>query len=295
MDRSPASGTFATVPPSYATVRSGGRCAYVREDAAATVQAVGFLEGTPRVDSTGTVGGGRSLHSIYALPISSDESNPSPNSRPTSVVWKKCRRGGIAAPVLGDRYFSVGRFFRELAAHETARQAGVPVSDLLAIAITRGRGGAHRVEQLIGFEEGTRDAASHLADASLTAARRRALVSAVAHTVRRFHDAGLCHGDLNLRNILVREIPTPEAILIDLDPAPPTRLDGHSASGNLLRLFRSWTRLARQRPLPLPVTDRWRFLTDYFGDPPAQREFWREAERAARRGRWLFPRSGGSP
>ena len=272
-------------PPSFRSDRRGGRATFVREDAVPLAEAVGFIEGVPRLPATGSVGGGRSAHSVFTVP---GERSASSESHALSVVWKRCRRGGLAAPLLRDRYYRVHRFFRELTAHETARAASVPVSDLLALALTRTRAGGHRVEQLIRFEPNCSDAAGCLSDRTLDAFDRVAIVTSVAQTIRAFHDAGLLHGDLNLRNILVRPGSPPEAILIDLDPAPPSRLDGRSARGNLLRLFRSWTRLSRHQALPLPLALRWRFLRAYFGaEIEAARDFWREAERTSRRGRWI--------
>ncbi len=267
----------ASVPSSYRLVRIGRRKVFVRAAEEELASAVGFMAGRP-VGSSVTSVRGRADHDVFEVPGSA-----------TRVIWKRCRRGGLAAQFLGDRFFGEARFIRELVAGETARRADVRVGDLLALAITRRRDGSRRVEQLVRFEEGTRDAAEWLADDLLTAQSRRSIVETIARLVRNFHDCGLRHGDLNLRNILVREIDGGfEGIIIDLDPPPLLRRDGRTAEGNILRLFRSWARLSTGHSLPLPGTDRLRFLDRYCGgDREAARRHWRSAAAAARRGGWL--------
>jgi len=273
----------ACPPADYPLVRSGRRRVYVRRDALERATAVGFVDGEPARPPVARVRG-RGDHAVFALPDSAER-----------VIWKHCRRGGAAGRLLGDRHFGERRFFRELEATESARRAGVRVGEILALAIARRGGGARRVEQLLRYVEDARDAASWLADAALSADDRRALVAEVAELLRRFHGAGLRHGDLNLRNILIRRRPNGfEGILVDLDPPPAFRRGAGTAEGNLLRLFRSWARLAEGRPIP--ATDRWRFLLAYSGgDRESARRAWNAAATAAARGRWLDRRTGARP
>lgn len=85
---------------------------------------------------------------------------------------------------------------------------------------------------------------------------RQALLGAVGHAIRRCHDAGLVHGDLNARNILVTRAPDAwRVVLIDLDRAefrPHLELSGRL--GQVRRLYRS---LAKEGLLPgvVPAAD----------------------------------------
>jgi 3-deoxy-D-manno-octulosonic acid kinase len=265
-----------TPPDGYLLARAGVRTVFVRADATSTADEVGFVAGTPAAPPLASLVG-RGHHGVFACAAG-------------RVIWKRCRRGGLAARCLGDRYWGVGRFIRELAACERARRAAVPVADLLALAIVRGSLGSRRVEQLVSFVEGARDAAEWLAVGDLSAADRRAAAAETASLLRRFHDAGLRHGDLNLRNILLRRVDGRFAgTLIDLDPPPRLRRGARTREGNLLRLFRSFCRTASRRGIRFAATDRLRFLRAYAEDPAAARRLWRAAARAAARGGWLAP------
>ena len=252
----------STAPPSYHRLDHAARRVFVRDDAGEVVAAVGFADGEGRHADGTSIGGGRSAHATHTLPDGS------------RWIWKRCRRGGLAAHLLGDRYLRTARFLRELHLHEQARAAGIPVSDLVALALTSTSLGTHRVEQLIRFEEGATDLAQVLfAEASrestIEPTRRSAVIDAVGRAVGRFHAAGLLHGDLNLRNVLVRGAtgasdPTADdVILIDLDPAPPSRVRAHSPEGNVLRFFRSWGRVCGGHDAGATGTEVETFLTGY--------------------------------
>jgi hypothetical protein len=286
VDRSPpgtpeTSRPVAAIPPAYRTVEDGRRRVIVREDSLEVARESGFVRGERRGTERG-VEGGRTIHPLVDVP---------PHG---TWLWKRCRRGGAAAHLLRDRYLRIGRFLEELRVLEQARRAGIPVTDLAALAITRVAPGVHRVEQLIRHEAETRTLAALLADPTLDASARSVALAAVAEAIARLHAAGLRHGDLNLRNILVRESSLgragapPPVILIDLDPPPPTRREAHSAEGNLLRLLRSWARLHARDGLPLSIGERARFLRVYCGGIDADfRRLWRAGAAAIDRGRWL--------
>lgn len=260
-------------PDGYRVRRTGPRTVHVRDDASAEriAEALGFLDGHPRTEPVGTVEG-RIPHPVHADPDGDG-----------TLIWKRGHRGGLVGPLLGDRYHRTDRFLRELEVTEAARRAGIPVADIVALAVTRRGLATHSVEWLVRRIEGARDLAETLADRSLAPSRRHASVRAAATTLRRFHAAGLAHGDLNLKNILAHDGPAGDggeggtvATLIDLDPAPRSRREGRTAEGNLRRLTRSWLRLSTRRGLVVGATDLWRFVTTYVGgDRSAARELWR--------------------
>jgi len=284
MTEHPSSPGNAIDPPTgYRRIDQGSRRVYVRIDQEDLVRAIGFLAGVPTSAPTSTVEG-RAPHPIFEA------------GETRRVIWKQCLRGGIARHIFQDRFFRTGRFLRELNTIRSAREAGVAVGEILATALESGVTGT-RVEQLILFEENTRDLATTLTDPTLSFTERRNALEAVATTLRRFHRAGLVHGDLNLRNILMSRSEGPvRAILIDLDPPPRLRRGAHSSDGNLLRLLRSWARLQHVQSMPLSVGDRAHFLRSYFAaDAEAIRRFWRNAADTAIRGDWFVPRAGSRP
>ena len=69
----------------------------------------------------------------------------------------------------------------------------------------------------------------------------------VGQTIRRFHDVGLDHVDLNARNLLVG--PQGEVFMIDLDRCR-LRAPGRWQAGNLARLERSLEKFASAAALP---------------------------------------------
>ncbi len=152
------------------------------------------------------------------------------------VVLRRFLRGGWAAVLSRESYFYTGvsasRSFREYHLLAELYAAGLPVPRPVA-ALCRHRGilstGA-LMTMLI-------TAAKPLADL-LTGDDPDANVwAAVGRCVRRFHDAGVWHADLNVRNILMGA--GSQVFLIDFDRAryrPGTRVKGE---GNLNRLKRS--------------------------------------------------------
>jgi len=272
------------LPAGFITSGDDRRRVHLRADLADSIGALGFVSGEARGESTGALTG-RLSHRTYELGT-------------RAVLWKKCRRGGLAQPVLGDRHFGVRRFLDELALTEAARQAGIRVAEILAVAIERQRAG-FEVELLVTVEPGTADVAQALAE--LPVERRVGIVEGVAKELRRFHGSGFLHGDLNVKNILWREDSTEgaEITLIDLDPGSPRRPGSHrTALGNLLRLCRSYFKGECRGQWCMSLTEQYRFLDRYYrGDRSAVQDFWRRATRKRRAqylkySRWL-PREHG--
>lgn len=164
------------------------------------------------------------------------------------AVLRPYRRGGLPGRVLRRRYFLGARAFHELILTERLRWAGVPVVEPLAAVqerrvlgyqaalLTRRLPGARPLSSLLP-DAGPDEAATHL---------RRA-----ARAVRRLHEAGGWHADLNAGNLLLRPDPTEPAFLLDLDrgrllPAPLPPL---LARRNLARLRRSLGKLGLEAGL----------------------------------------------
>jgi 3-deoxy-D-manno-octulosonic acid kinase len=111
-------------------------------------------------------------------------------------------RGGAVARVLGDRYLWTGlkrsRPWREFMLSRAMRDEGLPVPRPVAARLTR-----------VGFYSRADLITQRIPDArSLHQRLREGSIGAedwhrVGAGIRRFHDAGYCHADLNSRNILI--------------------------------------------------------------------------------------------
>jgi 3-deoxy-D-manno-octulosonic acid kinase len=202
-------------------------CAAWREP----VGALGLLEAGALerwLGGAATAGEGRAATALAALP-----------GGRARVVVRRMRHGGWLGPLLGARYLDAERAARELDATAVLRARGAPVPEpVFALALRRGTCWAHALATV--YEEGAADALAFLASAP---GEERVLRAAAAcgAALRRFHDAGGRHADLQIKNLLVREARAgAEVIVIDLDrgaagaPADPAR-----RARELGRLWRS--------------------------------------------------------
>lgn len=111
------------------------------------------------------------------------------------------RRGGHAATLVEDSYLWLGlaatRPWRELRLTAELRARGLPVPRPVAAHVER-RGLAYRGDLITERLAGAEPLADLLAAGALPAAQWTAL----GQVVRRFHEAGVRHDDLNARNVL---------------------------------------------------------------------------------------------
>jgi len=171
------------------------------------------------------------------------------------VILKRMRRGGWAGRCWRDRYAGRRRLLNNLATPLEAARRGIPTAAPVALLLASAWGPLY--EGWLAVEEIT-DAGD------LAASYRRGvdpppqLLRAVAALLRRMHDAGLEHRDLNLGNLLARErgVAEPEPFVIDLDRARLHEgpLSFRLRQRALRRLERSQVKLflesAREGPLP---------------------------------------------
>lgn len=148
-------------------------------------------------------------------------------------VTRRCRRGGLARYWSRDAYFAVNRPFREWRVHTYLYESGFPVPEPLGVCWRR-----------TGFWYRGAIATRHVEAIDLGAfaasmeVNRDAVLRRVGETIRRMHDLGVYHADLQIHNVLIAG----DAIyLIDFDNA---RRGGPVSKvrrlQNLLRLRRSF-------------------------------------------------------
>ena len=164
---------------------------------------------------------------------------PLPDSDQRLVV-RKLLHGGLLGPWLGGLFLGLSRPIGELAVTARLRRAGAPVPEPVFAAGERRLGPLWHAAVATVYQEGTIDGQAFLESAP----SEEALVAAAAaagRAVRRFHDAGGRHGDLHVKNLLLR--PTregPRVLVIDLDRARMTPgLTPGERMSQIMRLFRS--------------------------------------------------------
>lgn len=126
------------------------------------------------------------------------------------------------------------RGFREMRLTRALHQRGLPVPAPVATIVVR-HALRYRAALITERLPGSQTLADHLHDAT------PALLADVGETIRRFHDAGLDHVDLNARNLLVSD--DDKVWLIDFDRCR-LRPKGAWRQRNLSRLERSLVRFS---------------------------------------------------
>lgn len=154
-------------------------------------------------------------------------------------------RGGLAAALSAERYLWLGeartRPLAELKLTLRLHADGMPVPRPVAVRYERS-GLSYTADIITDYLPDTRTLAAVLADGDVPLATW----AAIGRTIRRFHDWGLDHADLNAHNILLRE---PDGIfLIDFDKARLRHAAGIWRDANLARLRRSLDALEDARP-----------------------------------------------
>ena len=149
-------------------------------------------------------------------------------------VLRHYRRGGFIAKFSKDRYWwssdAETRSFAEWYLTYHLHRAGLPVPAPVAARYQR-QGMFYRADIITQRIENSESLAQRLLAGPLSLTQW----IAVGRCIRRFHDAGVCHADLNAHNILL----TPEQVyLIDFDRGT-LRKRGWWADTTLVRLYRS--------------------------------------------------------
>jgi 3-deoxy-D-manno-octulosonic acid kinase len=189
-------------------------------------------------------------------------------------VLRHYRRGGLISGLSRDRYWWRGeegtRSFAEWQLTYQLHRAGLPVPAPIA-ARYRKHGFGYRGDIIT----------ERLADVwSLAQALDAAPLSlltwiAIGRCLRRFHELGVCHADLNAHNVLIgRDVnshseESPERVyLIDFDRGS-LRKPGFWQDANLVRLRRSLEKITWGQPAERFTEDDWHGLLDGYQQPAA--------------------------
>jgi len=164
-----------------------------------------------------------------------------------TALVRRYRHGGFFRKFTGDIFFTwPPRPFRELAVTLEARRRGVPTVEALGAWVERVGGPFYRGWFITGELKGALDLWDALGGELFSASERKILLEAAARSVRRMHQMGVYHEDLNLKNIVVRrEGDRIAGYIIDLDKAKlfSGEISAHRSGRNLGRLLRSVRKL----------------------------------------------------
>jgi 3-deoxy-D-manno-octulosonic acid kinase len=185
-----------------------------------------------------------------------------------SWVLRHYRRGGLVSAVSRDRYWWQGeertRPFAEWQLTYHLHRAGLPVPAPIA-ARYRKQGFGYRGDIITERLSDVGSLAAALAAGPLS------LLTwiAIGRCLRRFHDLGVCHADLNAHNILLGQGDAQQdrIHLIDFDRGS-LRTPGFWKDGNLVRLRRSLEKIAWGLPPERFTEDDWHSLLDGYQEAP---------------------------
>jgi len=234
-----------TAPKGFRVVEEGNATFVARE---------GYLEALrqPRGLEAATTSGGRGQLRRIALPDG-------------VAVVRRSVRGGLLGPLLGHWSLDGGRFLREICLSEAMRRRGIPTPEMIGGVRWRRFPGLFRWEIATREVEGARTLAEAL-DQATDRESAGTLLEAAARLLRRFHDAGFLHRDLNAQNIIFA--PGGEAMIVDLDGARLLpKVSPRQRLNNLARLYRSLHKLG---VAPRVVSDEdWRRFFEAYarGEP----------------------------
>jgi len=182
-------------------------------------------------------------------------------------VLRHYRRGGFMAHLSTDRYAWWGeestRPFAEWQLTYSLHRAGLPVP--APVAARYERRGASYTADIITERLAT---VGSLGECLRTGALSILTWISIGRCIRRFHDLGVCHADLNVSNILLAE---DQVYLIDFDRSQ-LRGGGLWRDANLVRLRRSLEKLTWGLPPERFAESDWHGLLDGYGQSAAPAE-----------------------
>ena len=179
-------------------------------------------------------------------------------------ILKRYLRGGLVARLVSDRYFFMGyertRMAREFRLLCSLCEMRLPVPRPVAAFIRRSGPALYAGSLITQYLEGAQSLSSLIRSGHLS----HASWAAVGNTIRRFHDRGVIHRDLNASNILLSG---GEVHLIDFDKG---RLATASTNDswkqvNLERLRRSLEKISTGQGSELG--DHWKTLISAYAEP----------------------------
>jgi hypothetical protein len=228
------------VPEGFEALRTDGTTLIVAADRRESIQAAGLASAETWQSHLGRHGSGAGRGGTARLRLTDG----------TNAVLKRMRRGGALAGLWRDRYAGTRRLLDNLRIPLEAVRRGVPTARPLAMLLVAGPPGFQRA--WAAYEE-IADAPNLIDYLRSAEPPTTEEIDDVAGVIRKMHDEGIEHRDLNLGNLLLRRGAGAQsgAFVVDLDRGRlwdrpvPRRLRIRA----LCRLERSTVKLFGERPI----------------------------------------------
>ncbi len=186
-------------------------------------------------------------------------------SGPLHGALRHYRRGGLMARLRGDRYRysseAATRPFSEFLLTCQLYARGLPVPAPIGCRYLR-HGNDYTGDLITTRIVGSDSLAARMSAGTLSLSQW----VAVGRCIRRFHDQGVCHADLNAHNILM--IGEDMVYLIDFDRGSLRKPGGWWCDNNLVRLRRSLEKVSDRLPPGAFSETDWVSLLAGYRDPP---------------------------
>lgn len=193
-----------------------------------------------------------------------------------NMVVRDYWHGGLFGKILKDFFWQKLRPLNELSICETAIERGINTIKIIAIVKNRIVGPLYKcklISKEITNAIDLMELLLHLEE-NFTLPQKRQIILKVARAVRKMHDAGIYHGDLHLKNILIESKDNNKfnVFIIDLDKSEQFKEIGfHKRIRNIMRLGRSLEKFIRNNQkiyrkgclFPITKLDKARFLKEY--------------------------------
>jgi hypothetical protein len=234
--------TWGAVPEGFAKITDGhGNRLIVRQDRATAIDFSICSDDRAHMEDCHYYGRG----SLNAVKLPDGE----------TALIRNYRHGGFLRSLTGAWFFTwPPRPFRELAVTEELRRRGLRTVEVYAACVSRVSGPFYRGWLVTRQLSNAEDLWSALQSGLVRRVGLGAALQAVAGSVRAMHREGVYHGDLNLKNILLRlENGAVVGYIIDFDKAKLFlgQLPPELVKRNLDRLLRSARKLdPEQKYLP---------------------------------------------
>jgi len=182
------------------------------------------------------------------------------------MIVKHYEHGGLFRKITRDIFFGDSRPFRELSVLEAASQKGLQVPEVLATRVSRIFGPLYKGE--IAYKE-IPDSANLLEylnrlnekTTKEKATLKSELINSLAESIKKMHNSGIYHADLNMKNVLIQNVGEKIRVyLLDFDCSKiKENLTLRDRLSNLARFNRS----CQKWRAPITSTDKLRFFLSY--------------------------------
>lgn len=182
------------------------------------------------------------------------------------MIIKHYEHGGLFRKITRDILFGNSRPFRELAILEAASEKGIRVPEVLAAKVERVLGPFYKGD--IAYKEipdsvNLLDYLNRLNGKPMKEkiSLKREIIISLAEAIKKMHNSGIYHGDLNVRNVLIQNFVQEIRIyLLDFDCSKiKEKLTLRDRIKNLARFNRS----CEKWRAPITSTDKLRFFLSY--------------------------------